>query len=141
MHEHLFCEDLEPDKLASAGQSIRNFFGMSREPFLGAPEEGKHYSNAEIRETYRSLIASIAERPGLFLLTGPAGVGKSCLLRRLCAELQGAGHLVISHYRAGRAAGDLLATVCESVGVGGATGNTLKGLGPFRVQLAYRGGP
>src|SRR5713101_651122 len=94
------------------------FFNFKQDPFLEAPEEGFFYTNAAIRQTYRELIDALAERPGIAVLTGEAGIGKTILLRRLCSELRSSGHLVIGR-RAGLVFDELIAVVAEELKIPG----------------------
>lgn len=48
-----------------------------------------------MRRAYDTIVAGCQREPGLYLVTGPRGVGKSFFLRRLPSELGAAGHLVI----------------------------------------------
>src|SRR5258708_28936809 len=95
---------LSPRDGRESGQPefLLRFFGLKQEPFPDAPDDGFCYTNAAIRQIYRELINVLAERPGIAVLTGEAGTGKTILIRRLCSELRASGHLVIGRCRGGR---------------------------------------
>jgi type II secretory pathway predicted ATPase ExeA len=106
-----------PPEAAQRQAMVQRFFGLERDPFADSPDEQFFFSNAAIRQTYRDLISTLCGRPGLALLTGEAGAGKTILIRRLCSELRGSGHLVVARYRAGLDFDDLVRIVGEDMGL------------------------
>jgi type II secretory pathway predicted ATPase ExeA len=59
------------------------------------------YTNAELRAVYALLLCSVEKSPGVVVVTGEPGSGKTALAGRLSAELRGCGWHVISDYRPG----------------------------------------
>lgn len=104
---------------------LLRFFDLKRDPFADAPEEECFYTNAAIRQVYQELITTIVERPGIAVLTGEAGIGKTILRRRLCNELRVSGHLV-ARGRAGLIFDELIAAIAKAMrvpdGIEGRTG-------------------
>lgn len=96
---------------------VLRFFSLGRDPFSSEPEQYFFYSNSAIREVYSRLITALVERPGISMLTGEGGVGKTILIRRLCNELRTVGHIVISRYRAGLVYQDLVKTIAKEMGI------------------------
>src|SRR5258708_23623328 len=94
---------------------LLRFFDLKQAPFLDAPEDGFFYTNPAIRQIYRELINGLVERPGIAALTGEAGTGKTILLRRLCGEPRGSGHLFFGPRRAGLVFAHLLSVISEEM--------------------------
>ncbi len=92
---------------------------------------------ATIRRAHGAIVSRIAQEPGLYLVTGPRGAGKSFLLRRLSLDLGEAGHLVLP----GRASFDLeqfLANLSAGIEIAKPDGDIGHWLGRFRDRLAER---
>src|SRR5260221_13828694 len=101
-----------------AGFRLRSF-DLTRDPFSDLPDEAFLYTDAAIRQIYRELINALTERPGIAVLTGEAGTGKTILLQRLCSELRASGHLVIERYRAGLVFDELVAVISGELKISG----------------------
>ena len=90
-----------------------------------------------MRRAHGAIVSRIAQEPGLYLVTGPRGAGKSFLLRRLSLDLGEAGHLVLP----GRASFDLeqfLANLSAGIEIAKPDGDIGHWLGRFRDRLAER---
>ncbi len=58
-------------------------FGLTKEPFQATPDPGMLFLTGQHREALAGLAYAIAERKGFAVLTGPAGTGKSTLVRKV----------------------------------------------------------
>jgi type II secretory pathway predicted ATPase ExeA len=104
-------------------------------------EQPSFYTNAKIQHVYGSLISAITAGPGLFLLTGEAGVGKTHMVQRLRDELQAAGYLVMSRYSAGLTFAELMVALDDDLRLGiGDPADPAKWLERFHRMLSYRQG-
>jgi type II secretory pathway predicted ATPase ExeA len=117
-----------------ATESLLRFFDLQREPFADAPDEAFFYTNPAIRQVYQRLIAALDGRPGLAVLTGEAGTGKTILRRRLCDELRMSGRLVAC-CRAGLSFDELIAAIGSETGIEGAIEDRAGWLRRFREAL------
>jgi type II secretory pathway predicted ATPase ExeA/TPR repeat protein len=113
------------------------FLGLQRDPFGDEPDHEFLYTNPSTREIYGRLIEAAVEKPGIVLLSGEAGVGKTILLQRLSRELRAAGLLVLSRYRAGLVFEDLVAAISDELGIH-AVGD---GTAQWRPRLHDAGAP
>jgi type II secretory pathway predicted ATPase ExeA len=66
-----------------------------REPFHPSADPDRFFESEIGAEVFRRLLAALAGRAPLAILTGPPGTGKTALLRRLSAELERSGCRVI----------------------------------------------
>lgn len=66
----------------------RNFYHLQCDPFGLTADPGFLYMTGEHREALAGLVYSVQTRPGLTLLTGEAGTGKTTLLRALLSFLE-----------------------------------------------------
>jgi len=112
---------LSPRNSKESGEAkfLLRLFDLKRDPFSDAPDDGFFYTNAAIRQIYRELLDALVERPGIAVLTGEAGAGKTILLRRLCSELKASGHLVIGRCQAGLVFDELIAVIAEELTIPG----------------------
>jgi type II secretory pathway predicted ATPase ExeA len=130
LHEH----PPRPPHGATASAPLLRFFDLQREPFADAPDEAFFYTNPAIRQIYQQLIAALDGAPGLAVLTGEAGTGKTILSRRLCDELRMSGRLVAC-CRAGLSFDELIAAIGSETGIEGAIEDRAGWLRRFREAL------
>jgi len=90
-------------------------FRLDRDPFAVRPDPSFVYTNLDLRALYASLLDAIRTTPGLVLLTGGPGVGKTAVLDRLVPELRALNFTVITSYRAGLQPEELLATLASEL--------------------------
>lgn len=64
--------------------------------FADPANRGAYFTNQQLRDLYGALISRVLKEPGLFVLIGEKGIGKTALVRRLVVELERAGALLIS---------------------------------------------
>src|SRR5690349_9212972 len=62
-------------------------FRLDLDPFAVRPDPSFLYTNLDLRGLYASLLDAVRTTPGLVLLTGGPGVGKTAVLDRLVPEL------------------------------------------------------
>jgi len=134
-HEH----PPRPPHGATASAPLLRFFDLQREPFADAPDEAFFYTNPAIRQIYQQLIAALDGPPGLAVLTGEAGTGKTILSRRLCDELRMSGRSVAC-CRAGLSFDELIAAIASATGVEGAIEDGAGWLRRFREDLERSAG-
>jgi general secretion pathway protein A len=63
-------------------------FGLSRDPFSNDPQLSVYFPSAEHAAAERRLQRGVTQQKGLCLLTGPAGAGKSMVVRHLLESLE-----------------------------------------------------
>jgi type II secretory pathway predicted ATPase ExeA len=63
-------------------------FGLSRDPFSNDPQLSVYFPSAEHASAERRLRRGVTQQKGLCLLTGPAGAGKSMVVRHLLEDLE-----------------------------------------------------
>ena len=63
-------------------------FGLSRDPFSNDPQLSVYFPSAEHATAERRLRRGVTQQKGLCLLTGPAGAGKSMVVRHLLESLE-----------------------------------------------------
>ena len=63
-------------------------FGLSRDPFSNDPQLSVYFPSAEHAAAERRLQRGVTQQKGLCLLTGPAGAGKSMVVRHLLETLE-----------------------------------------------------
>jgi type II secretory pathway predicted ATPase ExeA len=63
-------------------------FGLSRDPFSNDPQLSVYFPSAEHSAAERRLQRGVTQQKGLCLLTGPAGAGKSMVVRHLLESLE-----------------------------------------------------
>jgi len=83
------------------------FFGLLRKPFSASPDPSMYIASESTERALKRLTYAVRENIGGFLLTGPAGCGKTLLLEKLAAT--GAANLEFLFVRAGKMDGDALA--------------------------------
>ncbi len=83
------------------------FFGLSRKPFSAAPDPSMYMPSAASEKAFKRLTYAAGENIGGFLLSGPAGCGKTLLLERLAQTRAAAQEFLF--IRAGRMDGDMMA--------------------------------
>lgn len=71
-------------------------FGLHRQPFLGSDPARTWIESASVRRILPSLLHAIRSDLGFALLTGPAGSGKTALLRHLQGVLQSEARTLLS---------------------------------------------
>jgi general secretion pathway protein A len=91
--------------------------GLVRNPFPYTPDAGSYFLTAHLEEQFVELAHCIESRKGFCLLTAEVGMGKSTLVRRLMAELQGknvVSALVFNTFLQGQ---ELLAAILQDFGL------------------------
>jgi|GEM_PF-989584 len=83
------------------------FFGLTRKPFAASPDPSMYVSTQATERIMRRLAYAARENTGGFLLTGPAGCGKTLLLERLATGSAASQEFLF--VRAGKMDGDALA--------------------------------
>ena len=91
--------------------------GLVRNPFPYTPDAGCYFTTPHLEEQRVELEHCILSRKGFCLLTAEVGMGKSTLVRRLMAELQGknvVSALVFNTFLQGQ---ELLAAILQDFGL------------------------
>jgi len=83
------------------------FFGLSRKPFSAAPDPSMYVASENAERVVKRLSYAAGENIGGFLLTGPAGCGKTLLLEKLALSAAAAQEFLF--VRAGKMDGDAMA--------------------------------
>lgn len=83
------------------------FFGLSRKPYSASPDPSMYVASKSTRRALQRLTYAVSENIGGFLLSGPAGCGKTLLLEKLASTA--AANLEFLFIRAGKMNGDALA--------------------------------
>jgi len=63
-------------------------FGLSRDPFSNDPQLALYFESAEHASAARRLRRAVTQQKGLCVLSGPAGAGKSMVVRHLLESLE-----------------------------------------------------
>lgn len=84
-----------------------SFFRLNRKPFSAAPDPAMYVPSPSAERASKRLTYAVTENIGGFLLTGPAGCGKTLLLEKLSST--GAAAHEFLFVRAGKMDGDALA--------------------------------
>jgi type II secretory pathway predicted ATPase ExeA len=63
-------------------------FGLSRDPFSNDPQLSVYFESAEHAAAERRVRRSVTQQKGLCVLSGPAGAGKSMVVRHLLESLE-----------------------------------------------------
>jgi general secretion pathway protein A len=66
----------------------KGFYKLKEDPFRLTPDPAFLYMTAQHREAFSGLVYSVCTRPGLTVLVGEAGTGKTTLLYTLAALLE-----------------------------------------------------
>jgi general secretion pathway protein A len=69
----------------------QRFFGLAKDPFDMTPDPEFLYVTEQHREALAGLAYAIVERKGFTVLTGPAGTGKTTLVRKVLRSLLSKG--------------------------------------------------
>jgi len=64
-----------------------NYFGLRAKPFGLAPDPRNFFESSRHRPVLEAALGALEEGRGMLVLTGPAGVGKSALARKLMGRL------------------------------------------------------
>lgn len=83
------------------------FFGLSRKPFSAAPDPSMYVASEVAERAVKRLSYAAGENIGGFLLSGPAGCGKTLLLEKLALSRAAAQEFLF--VRAGKMDGDAMA--------------------------------
>lgn len=92
------------------------YFGFNQKPFHLKAAPLSFFSNAVFEAAQRTLRRGVRENHGLVLLTGPAGTGKSMLLKSFMAEMSRSMQFMV-YARTTLDFEDLLAFLGESLGI------------------------
>jgi type II secretory pathway predicted ATPase ExeA len=84
-------------------------------PVGGHGPGGKGQTTSAMRRLVPKLLSGLAKEAGVFLLTGPRGVGKSFFLRHLSRELRAASHLTVPVDRPGVLLCDVLQAIAAEI--------------------------
>jgi hypothetical protein len=103
-----------------------------------ARESEGFYVTSAMQRIRAKLLPLIKARPGLFLITGGRGLGKSLFMRWLAEELRATGHLAVSIDRPDVALDELLHTICAEMRLPLPAEDVAKWLGQVRGVLAMR---
>ncbi|MHC4711780.1 MAG: ExeA family protein [Planctomycetota bacterium] len=99
-----------------------DFFGLSRKPFCASPDPSMYVPSAPSEMAFKRLTYAVSENIGGFLLTGPAGCGKTLLLEKLAQTRAAAQEFLF--IRAGRMDGDgMSAALLRAAGLHDVGGN------------------
>ena len=120
------------------------YFGLNDEPFRVTPDPRFFFAGPDQERVARQLLIGVREAAGITLLTGPAGSGKTLLLRRLMMEIEQEIPLALV-WSANMGFDDFLSTVCVRFGLldtGASRSWKLHALESlFRYQFADTDGP
>jgi len=83
------------------------FFGLNRKPFCASPDPSMYVPSPSAEMAFKRLSYAVNENIGGFLLTGPAGCGKTLLAEKLAQTRAAAQDFLF--VRAGRMDGDAMA--------------------------------
>ena len=95
----------------------KDFFGITESPFSIVPSARFLYLSERHREALTHMLASLSGGGGFGLLTGEVGTGKTTVLRALVSRLPQETQVAIILNPA-LSAHDLLATICDELGIG-----------------------
>jgi type II secretory pathway predicted ATPase ExeA len=70
------------------------YFGFREDPFSVTPNPGVFYTNPLYQEALATMRYGIAAKRGFIVITGPAGTGKTTLLRTLMRNLEATIHSI-----------------------------------------------
>jgi MSHA biogenesis protein MshM len=98
-------------------------FRLPRRPFLQSADTSRFFAPERIQEIVRELATSIEQGHGVIVLSGPLGVGKTVVCRKIAADLAGCRRVVHVQYNGGPSRRDLLESLHVALG-GRETGPT-----------------
>ena len=101
----------------------QNYFGLRDNPFSLAPDPHYLYMSERHREALAHLIYGIQNDGGFVLLTGEVGTGKTTVCRCLLEQVPDNTKIALV-LNPKLTAGELLATICDELGIDYPTGNT-----------------
>ena len=95
----------------------RKRFGLTGHPMPKDARGTTFFSSSEGYATLQRNFARLVDEPGLGVLTGEAGVGKTAAIRNLCCSLPKPDYLVIYHCDTAVAPLDLYRSLAVELGV------------------------
>src|SRR5512135_825081 len=101
----------------------KEYFGLKESPFSIAPDPHYLYMSDNHREALAHLLYGINSDNGFVLLTGDVGTGKTTICRCLLQQLP-ANSNVAFILNPKVTVDELLATICDELGIGYPPGNT-----------------
>ena len=99
------------------------FFGLKETPFSIAPDPRFLYMSERHREALAHLLYGIGTDGGFVLLSGEVGTGKTTIARCLLDQVPGNANIAMV-LNPKVIAGELLATICDELGIEYPQGNT-----------------
>lgn len=118
-----------------------SYFGLREAPFSVTPDPRFFFANASYEEAYATLRYAIRERKGFVLLAGDVGTGKTTLLRRLMAEIEGSTPFVFV-FNPSLPFDEILSFTCSELGLdvsGDGQLARIQALNAFLLELQGRG--
>jgi len=76
-----------PAREARAGPPYETFYGLTEKPFSLSTDPVFLYHSTAHDRTAQALLTSIGTRPGVVVITGPYGIGKTSLCRAVIEQL------------------------------------------------------
>lgn len=106
--------------------------------FVDPANREAYFTNQHLRDLYGFLIERVLKEPGLFVLVGEKGIGKTALVQRLGVEIERAGALVVRHEASGASFEPIGLALAETLDVAPPATQSLEILSDLREAVASR---